>query len=65
MLDGQGVAVNNNLLNDQPDDLLAFNNVQLLCRLPQGSQEILHRGVQLRRPAFLQGLQSNPLKFLF
>jgi hypothetical protein len=48
MLDGQGVAINNDLLNDQPNDLLPFNNLQLLCRLPQCSQEIFHRGVQLR-----------------
>jgi hypothetical protein len=65
MLDGQGVAINNNLLNDESNDLLAFNNLQLLCRLAQRSQEILHRGVQLRQAALLQGLQSDPFKFLF
>jgi hypothetical protein len=65
MLDGQSVAVNNDLLNDQPDDLLPLNDFQLLCRLSQSSQEILHWGVQLRQPAFLQGLQSNSFKFLF
>jgi len=56
MLDGQGVAINYDLLDDQTNDLLPFNNLQLLCRLAQRSQEILHRGVQLRQPAFLQGL---------
>jgi len=32
--------------------------------LAQRNQEILHRGVQLRQPIFLQGLQSDPFKFL-
>jgi hypothetical protein len=42
MLDGQSVAVNNDLLNDQPDNLLPLNNLQVLGRLSQSSQEILH-----------------------
>jgi RNA-directed DNA polymerase len=53
MVDCQGAAINNDLLNDQPDDLLPLNNLQVLCRLSQSSQEILHRGIQLRQPAFL------------
>ena len=39
MLDGQGVAFNNDLLDDHPDDLLPLNDFQLLCRLPQSLQE--------------------------
>ena len=40
MVDGQSVAIYNDLLDDQSDDLLSLNNFQCLCRLLQGSQEI-------------------------
>jgi hypothetical protein len=65
MLDGQSVAINNDLLDNQADDLLPLNNFELLCRLPKSSQEVLHGGVQLRQAAFLQGLQSDSFKVLF
>src|SRR5208283_5038078 len=32
MVDGQSVAIYNDLLGDQPDDLLSVNNFQSLCR---------------------------------
>jgi hypothetical protein len=42
MVDGQSVAIYNDLLDDQSDDLLSLNNFQGLCRLLQSNQEIFH-----------------------
>jgi len=43
MVDGQSVAIYDDLLDDQPDDLLSLTNFQSLCRLLQSSQEVFHR----------------------